>query len=256
MKRFLTVAILLIIIAQVQVAQVLWKKKRYEAIASIGATQFFGDIGGFGKTKNILGFRDFTFRQTRFNINAGARYRILNNVSIRLGLTYGIFHATDARGSNVSRGYEAGTSFFEPDLIGEYNFIKSGKEESYLFNKGKGRKIKSGTLFSSLDFYAFAGIGGLSFKVKGNDKLVAEGMKSGGFTAVIPAGIGLKMVFRPQYDLGLELGGRYAFSDWVDGYSSQYSRSNDVYYFFNITFIYKILTGDNGLPAFLNKKRF
>jgi hypothetical protein len=60
----------------------------------------------------------------------------------------------------------------------------------------------------------------------------------------------------PDYNVGLELGGRYTFSDYLDGYTSQHSRSNDVYYFFNVTFTYKLLTGKNGLPAFLSGREF
>jgi hypothetical protein len=253
MKRTLVVAILLCFIAHISEAQELWKRKRYEAIASIGTTQFFGDIGGFTKTKNILGLKDISFKQTRFNLNLGARYRILNNVSAKLSLTYGMFHATDDRGSNEARGMEARTSFFEPALIGEYYFIKSKKESSYLF--GKGRRTQFGSLISSLDIYAFTGIGGLSYNIKRNDKLVAKGMKNSGFTAVIPVGVGINLLILPDYNFGLELGGRYAFSDYLDGYTSQYSSSNDVYYFFNFTFTYKILTGRNGLPEFLSGRR-
>jgi hypothetical protein len=254
MKRSLVAVILLCLITQVSKTQELWKQKRYEAIVGIGTSQFFGDIGGFTKTENILGLKDISFKQTRFNINVALNYRILKQVSAKLSLTYGMFHATDERGSNEARSLEARTSFFEPALIGEYFFIKSEKENSYLF--GKGRRTKFRTIMSSLDIYAFTGIGGLSYNVKGNEKLKAFGMKTSGFTAVIPAGIGLNLLIMPEYNFGLELGGRYAFSDYLDGYSSQYSRSNDVYYFFNFTFTYKIRTGRNGLPAFLNKRRF
>jgi hypothetical protein len=232
-------------------AQELWKKRRYEAIASIGTTQFFGDVGGFTKGDNILGLKDISFKQTRINFNVGLRYKILNNLAVRLSLTYGLFHATDERGSNEGRGFEARTSFFEPLMLGEYYFIKSSKEESYLFDKN--RPAQTGEIWSSLDVYAFTGIGGLSYFVKGNDKLVAMGMKKSGFSAVLPVGVGFKLLIRPDWDLGLEFGARYAFSDYLDGYTSQYSSSNDVYYFFNVTFIYRILTGENGLPAFLKK---
>jgi len=255
MNRSLVVIILFCFITQISEAQgILWRKKRCEAIAGIGTTQFFGDVGGFTKTENILGLKDISFKQTRFNINAGIRYRILNNVGARLSLTYGMFHATDSRGSNEKRGLEAKTSFFEPALIGEYYFIKSKMEESYLFAKGRQTRFK--TIISSLDIYAFTGIGGLSYNVKGNDKLVAFGYKSSGFTAVIPAGVGVNLLIMPDYNFGLEIGGRYAFSDYLDSYTSQHSSSNDVYYFLNFTFTYKIRTGKNGLPEFLNRRRF
>ncbi len=252
MKRFVIILLGLFLLTQFSGAQ-LWKTKRYEAVAGIGTAQFFGDIGGFSQTDNILGIRDFSFRQTRFNINGGLKYRITQNLNAKLGLTFGMLHATDKRGSNEDRSMEATTTIFEPDLTGEFYFIKSQRENSYLFSRG--RKTRFNNIISSLDFYVFTGIGGLAYGVKGNDVLVARGMEEGGFTAVIPAGVGVNLLIMPDYNLGMELGGRYAFSDYLDGYTSPYSRSNDVYYFFSFTFTYKLLTGRNGLPAFLNGGR-
>ena len=106
-------------------------------------------------------------------------------------------------------------------------------------------------IFSALEFYAFTGIGGLSYNVKANSALAANSrFKKGGFTAVIPAGFGVNLLFRPEYNLGLEIGGRYAFSDYLDGYTSQHSSSNDVYYFLNFVVTYKVKTGKNGWPSF------
>jgi hypothetical protein len=253
MKRSLIIVILLCFIVQISNGQ-LWKQKRYEAVVGLGTTQFFGDIGGYSKSINILGIKDISFMQTRFNINMGLKYKIMKDLNARLSLTYGMLHASDNRGSNESRGMEARTSIFEPALMGEYYFIKTKLENSYLFSKARGISMRD--LFSSIELYAFTGIGGLSYNVKGNDKLVAAGEKNSGFTSVIPVGLGLNLLFKPNYNLGLEFGGRYAFSDYLDGYTSQYSGSNDVYYFFNFTFTYKILTGRNGLPAFLSKNKF
>jgi len=253
MKRIFIVICILCFLGGSSYGQ-LWKTKRYEAVAGIGTTSFFGDIGGFSQTENILGLKDLSFLQTRFNIGGSLRYRITQNFSTRLSLYSGMFHATDRRGSNEEREMAANTTFFEPDLIAEFCFIKSQMENSYLFSKGRRTRFRS--IISSLDIYAFGGIGGLAYSVKGNEELVAHGMKNGGFTAVIPAGIGVNLLITPDYNLGLELGGRYSFSDYLDGYTSQYSRANDVYYFFNVTFTYKLLTGRNGLPAFLSGRRF
>ena len=67
---------------------------------------------------------------------------------------------------------------------------------------------------------------------------------------MIPVGIGTTLVYSPNYNFGVEFGGRYSFSDNLDGYTSQYSSSNDVYYFLNFTITYKLKTGPNGLPSF------
>lgn len=111
--------------------------------------------------------------------------------------------------------------------------------------------------FSALEFYTFTGIGGLSYNVKANSALEANSrFKKGGFTAVIPVGFGTNLLFKPEYNLGLEIGGRYAFSDYLDGYTSQHSSSNDVYYFLDVTFTYKIKTNSKGLPSFLGRRRY
>ena len=56
--------------------------------------------------------------------------------------------------------------------------------------------------------------------------------------------------YSPDFNFGVEIGGRYTTTDYLDGYSSQYSKSNDVYYFLNVTVTYKMKTGKNGLPSF------
>jgi hypothetical protein len=250
MKRFLLFIVLVCLTAFFTRTQAqLWKIKRYEATAGFGPSLAFGDIGGFSKTKNILGLRDLSFLQTRYNLNFNLKFRILEDVNARLSVNYGLLHFTDERGSNESRGYEASTSIFEPSVIGEYYFIKNKSESRYSFYKGQGGFLNG--ILPALDFYAFTGVGGLSYIVKGNAALVNSGkLNTGGFTAVIPVGIGSNLIFSPDFNFGLEIGRRILFTDYLDGYTTQYSGSNDVYYFFNFTVTYKMKTGRNGLPSF------
>ena len=226
----------------------LWKLKRWETVVGLGPSFFFGDIGGYTQGENLLGFKDLSFNQTRFNFNFNLKYRISNNFNARLSLTYAFFHASDVKGSNENRDFEATMSGFEPALLFEYYFIKNRAESSYLFSKGRGTGF--GNVLRSLDFYAFTGMGGLAYTIKGNDKLVNHGLDPGGFNAVIPVGIGTTLIYSPNYNFGLEFGGRYSFSDNLDGYTSQYSNSNDVYYFLNFTVTYKLKTGPKGWPSF------
>jgi hypothetical protein len=247
MKRCILVILIFCFAVPFSHAQ-LWKLRRWEAVGAVGPSFFFGDIGGFSHSENILGIRDLTYLQTRFDINGNLKFRITRDVNIRLSLTYALLRANDERGSNEDRDFDATTSIFEPAVIGEYYFIKNKAENSYLFVKGKERFIFE--LLKSLDFYAFAGFGGLSYSVKGNDALVTHGMETGGFSAVIPAGLGATLIYSPNLNFGVEVGGRYAFTDYLDGYTSKYSKANDVYYFLNFTFTYKLKTGPNGLPSF------
>ncbi|MCX6301891.1 MAG: hypothetical protein NTW82_06880 [Bacteroidia bacterium] len=247
MKRCVLIILILCFAVPFSHAQ-LWKMRRWEATGGAGPSFFFGDIGGFSQSKNILGLRDLTYLQTRFDVNGNLKFRITRDINIRLCLTYALLRANDERGSNESRGYDATTSILEPAVIGEYYFIKNKAENSYLFIKGKQRFIFE--LLQSLDFYAFAGFGGVSYSVKGNDALITHGMETGGFSMVIPAGLGATLIYSPNLNFGVEVGGRYAFTDYLDGYTSQYSKANDVYYFLNFTVTYKLKTGPRGLPSF------
>lgn len=234
----------------------LWKMKRYEATAGLGTSQFYGDVGGYTLGENALGIRDFTFKQTRFNVNGSFRYFFTDAIAARLSFSYLMLHATDERGSNPDRGYEATTSVWEPALIGEYYFVRNRERNSFLFQTYRGRsRNRLKDFFRSIDVYALTGVGGAGFNVKGNDLLEEKWMntpelETSGFAAVIPIGVGAKLAFDPNILFGVELTGRYAFTDFLDGYTSQWSERNDIYHTFSVTFNYRIKTARNGLPSF------
>ncbi|MBG0858800.1 MAG: hypothetical protein IQL11_04795 [Bacteroidales bacterium] len=249
MKRSITIILAILLAVPFSHGQ-LWKMRRWEIEAGVGPSLFFGDIGGFSRDKNLLGLRDLSYLQTRFDINASMRYRFARQFNARLNFSGGLLHATDQRGSNEGRELEALTTFFEGDLIAEYYFIKNKAERSYLFLRGRARRPLV-TLLTSLDFYAFTGIGGIFYSVKPNERLETFGYETGGFTAVIPGGIGTTLIYNPNLNFGIELGGRYTFTDFLDGYTHpQFSEANDVYYFLNFIVTYKLKSGPRGLPRF------
>ena len=248
MKKILFTVVLLAVLSANGNAQ-LWKMRRYELSGGIGTTQFFGDIGGYSKGDNLLGLKDISLSHTRFNLSAAARYKIVSDVSVRVNLAFGSFHSTDARGSNENRGFESKTIFFESTLIGEFYFIKSKAENSFLLMKGSSYPFPK-RFFPMVDCYVFSGIGGLSYNVKPNEKLEPYMTVPGGFVPVIPVGLGANLTYSGTYNFGVELGARYSFSDNIDGYSSIYSKSNDMYYLLNFNFTYKIRTTETGKPMF------
>jgi len=225
--------------------------KRYEAVASLGTSQFYGDVGGFSNGENAWGLKDITFKQTRFNVSGSFRYFILDEVAARLSLSYVMLHATDERGDNEDRGYEATTSLFEPALIGEYYFIRNRERNSFLFQVRRAvSRNRLRDFFRSIDVYALAGVGGAAYKVNPNETLEARNMQTDGFTAVIPFGLGAKLAIDPNILMGIEFNSRYAFTDYLDGYTSDWSTRNDIYHTFSVTFNYRIRTARNGWPAF------
>ncbi len=245
MKRFLLIVMVLCITAPFSSAQ-LWKWKRWETSLGVGPSFLFNDIGGYSRSKNLLGFRDLSYKHIMFDINGNIKYRLTRTLNARISGTAGMLHGVDTWGSNEGRAMEATTFILEPALIAEYYFIKNRSESSYLFLRGRG----FWKLLSSLDFYTFSGFGGVYYNVKGNQPLVEYGMVESGFAGLIPVGLGASLIYTPNINFGLELGGRYTFTDYIDGYTSQYSTANDVYYFLNFTITYKVKTGPRGLPSF------
>ena len=208
MKRTLLIILTLCLAVPYSEAQ-LWKMRKWEASAGLGMSQFFGDIGGYSIYKNLLGIKDISYLQTRFDVTGSIKYRISQEINARISFTGGMLHATDFRGSNEARGFESTISIFEPALLGEYYFVKNESENSYRFLTGKSKFPDQ--LLASLDLYVFTGIGGLSYSVNGNPALVIRGLKTGGFSVVIPVGLGATLIYSPDLNFGVELGGRYSF---------------------------------------------
>lgn len=255
MRRLILFGLVIFLCAPYSGAQ-LWKMKRYEVTGGAGTSQFYGDVGGYTNGENAWGLKDITFKQTRFNVNGAFRYFFADNIAARINLSYVMLHATDERGSNQGRGYEAVTSLFEPSVIGEYYFVRNRERNSFLFQVNRGRsRNKLKDFFRSVDVYALTGVGGAWFSVNPNDALEARDQPTSGFTAIIPLGVGAKLAWDPNILFGIELSGRYAFSDYLDGYTSDWSERNDVYHTFSLTFNYRIRTARNGLPSFRQSLR-
>jgi len=247
MKRYILALLLLFLLIPYSEAQ-LWKRKRYEIVIGIGPSQFFGDVGGYSQGENWAGIKDLAFSGSSFSTNLGINYRLSRQFTTRLNMTYGSLRASDLRGSNIDRGYEAVTSILEPALLGQYYFSRKRSERSFLLSRRKPGVF--GGFFKSFDFYAFTGVGGLYYTVKPNYALESHVLETKGFTAVIPVGIGGTLVYTPNLSFGIELGGRYAFTDNLDGFTSQYSNSNDVYYFLNFTIGFRLKSNARGWPSF------
>lgn len=246
MKRFLSVIFLVIMVYPAANGQ-LWKLRRFELTGSFGTSQFMGDIGGFTPGENALGFKDLTINNTRFSLGLGMRYRIYDKFSVKLDLNYGLLHATDVKGSNEGRDMEATTSVFEPGVRAEYYILKNSAESSYRFTKGQ--EIFA-SIIAKIDLYAYAGLAPIIYSVNPNENLLAVIEKDGGTALGIPLGVGINYLISPNSLIGIDMGYRLTTTDYIDGYTSQYSEHNDVYYFMTFVFTYKLKTSEKGLPSF------
>lgn len=86
------------------------------------------------------------------------------------------------------------------------------------------------------------------YHVSPNEKLRArqerDNISYSPLTMVIPAGIGVNIGIRNFIDLGFEIGGRYAFNDYLDGFTSPTSTANDIYYISSFVLVYRIRNRD------------
>ncbi len=178
------------------------------------------------------------------------------NQAIKFNLVFGWLSGSDAGSKNAKRGFSFNSYISEQSLQYEYSFLKEDvRRTSYaLFNK---RGMMNN--YSKLNGYFFAGLGGVLYKpvFSGNPEPKVDVINTNpGYTMVIPAGIGFKMIYNNYTAIGIEFGGRYTFSRYLDGFNSIYSKARDIYYFGNISLIYRIKTSRKGIPIIFNRYRY
>ncbi len=239
-----------------------WKLRRYEAIVGLGTTTVYGDIGGTADESNLYGLKDIRIGDIRPSFYLGIRYKLEEEMSLKLNLIYGRGYSTDANSKNEHRNLSFSTGIFEYSLQYEYYFLKEDRrlKSAAVFNR-KGM-INN---YAKTAMYAFAGVGGIYFSPKftedpntvwpdwiwDKENHTYEGYSK--INAVIPVGIGLKYTIDDMFSIGFELGGRYTFTDYLDGISPNNppyaNNSKDVYYFADISLIYKVRTDRRGRPV-------
>ncbi len=245
MKRLIFILLVSLLFLPDTNAQ-LWKYKRYQASGYIGISQFFGDVGGYSRGENVIGFKDITLHQTRVSIGGYLKYWVVEDATIKGGLSFTLLHGTDLRGSNEARGFENVTMVIEPIVGGEYYFIRNKARNSYLFMQGR---MTTTSLIQMIDVYATAGIGAAIYSVSPNETLELRAEKVSGVTVSVPFGIGATVVMTPNISIGAELILHETMTDYLDGYTSQFSSRNDLFYTLGFTFNYKFKLSRTRFPS-------
>ncbi|MFN8207180.1 MAG: DUF6089 family protein [Bacteroidales bacterium] len=250
MRRRILFLFLLALIAGNAHAQ-RWKVLRYELTEGIGTTNILGDIGGYSRGDNLLGIRDFNFAQIRPSLDLGVRFRLYERQVIRLNLNYGYAYGTDQGSANDARNYTYTTNLFEQSLVYEYYLIteEQKKKSASIYNR---RGMLNN--FSKFGVYVFGGFGVAEAFVKNGKGFTPgsiETIDSRAATLVLPLGVGVKYILDERIGIGFEFGGRYTFSDMLDGYTSTISKGNDTYFLGSLHLTYRIKADRDGYPAFL-----
>ncbi|MBI1183076.1 hypothetical protein GC194_02300 [bacterium] len=203
MKRLLLASIVLIPI------QLFGQTKEFGF--HLGGANYIGDLAPSIAFKETHQFASLFYRH-----NNGSGF-----FSWKYALCYGEISGNDQNfAANAVRNLNFRSTLLEASVQLEFNF----------------RKFFIGLRSHKFSPYVFAGLGGVYFNPQGslNNKwyalrpLSTEGEGLGGaksysnFTLVIPYGMGVKWVLAPRWNLAINAGFRYTFTDYLDDVSGTY----------------------------------
>lgn len=188
-----------------------FSQQKWEGGILVGYTTYVGDLTGPA----------FSLMDSKVGFGLVIRNHISQDFGLRLNLIYGNLSGDDNnydehRGRNAS--FES--PLFETSLVGEYEFLNQQRFDE----KGNSKKAVSP--------YIYAGIGFASTdpdvdygKLKGEE---------GGYSKthlLIPVGGGVKFDLTEMANFGIEFGGRFTFTDYLDGISKLANPAKNDYYF-------------------------
>lgn len=178
-----------------------------------GFTSYFGELSNSGQ-----------FFDTRPNINVGMERKLTSRTSLRTELTWYSIDGSDSDADTQSRR-QRNLSFFSHNF--EWNF-----EAMFgLFREGRRyyqrRKVNP---------YGFFGIGLTYFNPKANYEgetytlkpYMTEDVDYSRVAFIVPAGIGLKFKVNETWNINLEGGYRFTFTDFLDDVSTVYIDRSEI----------------------------
>jgi hypothetical protein len=241
-------------------SQVLWKRLRYEVIGGAGMSNFFGDIGGSADKNNLWGLKDIGVSNAGTAFFVGARYKLKQNMALKLNIFYARVGGNDKNSRNAERGFSFKTSIIEPSLQYEY-YIKCDElrylSPTHLYNR---RGMINN--YAQIGIYLFAGVGGVLYypkvfySVRPANPAYETVSGYSKFTVGVPFGIGIKKAMDKYWSIGFEFGRRIVFSDYLDGLSTSFSKHYDLYYFGVFHLIYKLETDRKGVPYIFRRYKY
>jgi hypothetical protein len=165
-------------------------------------------------------------------------------------LFYGNGHGSDET-SGIMRERSYTAYFGELSANIEYYFLK---ELRPYMSFGGFRRMGMRNNYRMFAAYLFAGVG-QTYSYSSHDYLDIwesrdEYRTGGNMASVLPIGLGIKYIIDDHWMLAGELGYRYIFSDFLDGYTQIInSEFNDIYYILDVSVVYRLKTTKRNIPA-------
>jgi hypothetical protein len=193
---------------------------------AVGGASYLGDIGGGADTRKDF-VSDMKLSSSRWTLGGFFRYRIGSKLAVKASLNYIRLTGDDAKTENPPR--RARNLNFKNDM---YEFLVNGELYLYKVNDVGGR----GTYSADFNLYAFVGVGLFYSNPKGETStgewvslqpLQTEGVTYSKFNFALPVGLGFYYTLSRKYRVGLEIGWRTTFTDYIDDVSTVYANDYD-----------------------------
>jgi len=190
-----------------------------------GATNYLGDIGG-GIEQARAGLSDMKLNFTRYTLGGFFRYKYANKLAVKGGLSYIRLTGDDAETENPGRrgrNLSFINDMFELSVVNEFYIYKANDVGG------------SGRYRTDFNLYLYGG-GGLIYSNPQSElngtwydlqPLETEGISYSKFNFVIPVGLGFYYTLQRKYRIGLEIGWRTTFTDYLDDVSGVYIAHDD-----------------------------
>jgi hypothetical protein len=209
------------------------KYTEYDGGLTIGSASSLTDVGGKKWAGRDFFMLDNQFNTTNLAVGLWARKRLDKHFAINASLDYAKISGSDLFSPGTSRSGRGKT--FSNNII-----ELAGRCEYFL--------PKNRHLHSPLDYYGYAGLNVFYH----NPNVVDTNPEEAILTAAeppsyskiqlgIPIGIGFYYTFTNLVRVGMDIGYRKTFTDYLDGFTRPASQGNDCYFFtmVNVSYVFK-----------------
>ncbi|HEX8514682.1 MAG TPA: DUF6089 family protein [Bacteroidia bacterium] len=212
-------------------------KARKEYVFGLGAANFLGELGGANQIGTNF-VKDLEFSMTRPSLAIGLRYKFAKRFAVKGGFHYLLVSGSDKLTKEPfrnNRNLSFRSNIFELSAQAEFYITKEQQGHRYKIKNAKGMKNYD------YQFYMFVGVGGFFYnpqaKYAGNwvnlQPLSTEGQglpggkkKYSRVSICIPYGLGAKYNLNKDWAIGIEIGIRKTFTDYIDDVSTVYYDNN------------------------------
>jgi len=193
-----------------------------EAGLSVGLSTYQGDLA----PNTISG----SFSQLHFSGGLFGRYNINNFLAAKLAFNYAKLSANDANSSGESqqlRNLSFRSTVFEAAFTGEFNILGY---QPYNYERTFSPYLFVGVSYFRFNPEAFYDNEWVQLQPLGTEGQGIEGNEEPYklFEIAIPVGFGVKYALNDQWNIGLEIGLRKTFTDYIDDVSGLYGNNEQI----------------------------